>query len=223
MARVKRIRILIVESEPALAALLEEGFEASGHATATVAGGRSAGALAADRECDLVVVDSSSLALNDLDELINIADRRRLPLVFITAPGEVEGRLAGLGLAPQDHVTKPFRFDEVLAQVQRRLERERTFAEVKLSAGPLELDPWTRRARMGGAEAALTGREFALLEFFLRHPGQLLTRDRLHAHVWGYEYDPGSNVIEVYIGYLRRKLGADVIETVHGQGYRLNV
>ncbi|MDP9228683.1 MAG: response regulator transcription factor [Actinomycetota bacterium] len=194
--------ILIVETDPRLTALLEERFRARGYATSTVPDSRSAGAVVQRRACHLVVVDSTALGANDLHELKEIAARERLPVVAIAA--------------------KPFQFDALLARVHRRLERNSTDHEIKLSAGSVELDPWTRHARIDELEVALTGREFALLEFFLRHPGELLSRERLHASVWGYDHDPGSNVIEVYIGYLRKKLGVQLVETVHGKGYRLN-
>lgn len=195
--------ILIVDTDPRLTALLDERFRARGYATSTIPDSRSAGAVVQRRACHLVVVDPTALGANDLLELKKIAARERLPVVAIAA--------------------KPFRFDALLARVQRRLERAREDHEVKLSAASVELDPWTRHARIGELDVALTGREFALLEFFLRHPGELLTRERLHARVWGYDHDPGSNVIEVYIGYLRKKLGDQIVETVHGKGYRLNV
>lgn len=216
-------QILIVESEPRRAALLEEGFTASGYVTSTVADSRTARTRVQDGECDLLVIDSTGLDVHYLDELRAIAERQRLPVVFITTAGAVEGRLVGPGLANQDYVEKPFHFDALLARVHGRLERDTAYAALKLAAGPLEIDAWTRRARIGGVEVPLTGREFTLLEFLMRHPGELVSRAQLHTHVWGYEHDPCSNVIEVYIGYLRRKLGIQVIETIHGKGYRLNV
>jgi DNA-binding response OmpR family regulator len=223
VACVRRTLISIVEGEARRAALVEEGFRASGYATSTAPDLRSSRRLIEARECDLVVVDAGPLDIDDLEQLREIADRRRLPLVFIVTPADLEGRLGALGLAAHEYVTKPFQFDLLLARVQDSLERQGTFDETKPSPGPLQLDPWTRRARIGDVEVPLTGREFTLLQCFLRHPGQVLTRERLHANVWGYEHDPGSNVVEVYVGYLRRKLGAEVIETVRGQGYRLNV
>lgn len=223
MARVRGTLILIVEGEARHAALLEEGFRAGGYATSTVPDLRSARSLTQTRECDLVVVDSAPLDVDDLEQLREIAHRRGLPVVFIVTPAELVGRLAGLGIASPDYVTKPFQIDALLARVQERLEGKGTLDEIKLSVGPLELDPWTRRARMGEVEVPLTGREFTLLAFFLRHAGHVLTRKQLHTNVWGYDHDPGSNVVEVYVGYVRQKLGAELIETVRGQGYRLNI
>ncbi len=118
-------------------------------------------------------------------------------------------------------MTKPFRFEELLARVRARLRDERTVERTVLRAGSIVLDLRTRRASTHGRTVDLTAREFTMLEVLIRHAGQVLSREQLLSHVWGYDYDPGSNVVDVYVGYLRRKLGSNSIETVRGMGYRL--
>jgi two-component system copper resistance phosphate regulon response regulator CusR len=133
----------------------------------------------------------------------------------------VSDKVAGLEGGADDYVTKPFRFEELLARVRARLRDERTVERTVLRAGDIVLDLRTRRARTAGRTIDLTAREFTMLEVLIRHAGQVLSREQLLSHVWGYDYDPGSNVVDVYIGYLRRKLGSGAIETVRGMGYRL--
>ena len=130
-------------------------------------------------------------------------------------------RWPGWTAAPDDYVTKPFRFEELLARIRVRLRAEGTEETTLLRAGTLALDLRTRRATVHGRVIELTAPEFALAETLLRHPGHVLSREQLLSHVWGYDFDPGSNVVDVYIRYLRKKLGPDVIQTVRGMGYRL--
>jgi DNA-binding response OmpR family regulator len=146
---------------------------------------------------------------------------QRLPVIVLTARDEVEDKVAGLDEGADDYVTKPFRFEELLARVRARLRDEGRSAATKLESAGIVLDIRARRAHANGKEVPLTAREFTLLETLMRHPGHLLSREQLLSHVWGYDHDPGSNVVDVYIGYLRRKLGDDTIETVRGMGYRL--
>jgi DNA-binding response OmpR family regulator len=142
----------------------------------------------------------------------------------LTARDEVTDMVTGLDLGADDYVTKPFVFDELLARVRARLRQAGqapAASSLELSAGGITLDLRARRASAEGREAELTAKEFSLLETFLRHSGQVLSREQLLSHVWGYDFDPGSNVVDVYVGYLRRKLGAERFETVRGMGYRL--
>jgi two-component system copper resistance phosphate regulon response regulator CusR len=134
----------------------------------------------------------------------------------------VQDTVAGLEGGADDYMPKPFRFEELLARVRLRLNSERAPELTVLSCGGLSLNLRTRRARVGGRTVDLSAREFALAETFLRHPGQVLTREQLLSHVWGYDYDPGSNVVDVYVRYLRRKLGAQRFVTLRGMGYRLD-
>jgi DNA-binding response OmpR family regulator len=154
-----------------------------------------------------------------------LRDRRhrgeRLPIVVLTARDGIDDTVGSLEQGADDYVTKPFRFEELLARVRLRLRNGPSEKSTVLAAGNVTLDLRTRRATDGSAVIDLTAREFALLESFLRHPGQVMSREQLLSRVWGYDFDPGSNVVDVYVRYLRRKLGGDVIETVRGMGYRL--
>jgi DNA-binding response OmpR family regulator len=142
-------------------------------------------------------------------------------VIILTARDDVSDKVAGLEGGADDYVTKPFRFEELLARVRARLRDERSVEPTVLRAGAMTLDLRTRRASTDGQTIDLTAREFTMLEVLIRHAGQVLSREQLLSHVWGYDYDPGSNVVDVYIGYLRKKLGPDSIETVRGMGYRL--
>ena len=144
-----------------------------------------------------------------------------MPVVVLPARDGVEDTVAGLEGGADDYVTKPFRFEELLARIRLRLRDERASEVTVLSAGDVVLDLRSRRASIGDRVVELTAREFALAEVFLRHAGQVLSREQLLSHVWGYDFDPGSNVVDVYVRYLRRKLGDGVIETVRGMGYRM--
>jgi len=213
-------RILIAEDEARLAAFLEKGLKANGYATTTVADGISAAALAHDEDFDLLILDLGLPGKDGMEVLRELrATGRRIPVVILSARDET---VEGLELGADDYVTKPFRFDELLARVRVRLRAEGTAEATVLQAGVLALDLRTRRAAVEGRTIELSAREFALLEVFLRHDGHVLSREQLLSHVWGYDYDPGSNVVDVYVGYLRRKLGRDRIETVRGMGYRLS-
>jgi DNA-binding response OmpR family regulator len=186
----------------------------------TVDSGRMVASVARDRDFDLVILD---LGLPDLDGLEALADIRRrgerIPVVILTA--RADATVAGFETGADDYVTKPFRFDELLARIRTRLKTHPGHDLAVLEVGSLSLDVRTRRATVGGTEVELTAREFAMLETFMRHPDQVLSREQLLSQVWGYDFDPGSNVVEVYVRALRKKLGDEVIETVRGMGYRL--
>jgi DNA-binding response OmpR family regulator len=182
--------------------------------------GQIASIVARDDEFDLMILDIGLPGMDGFHVLEEVRRRgQRLPVIVLTARDEVEDKVAGLEGGADDYVTKPFRFEELLARVRARLRDEGRPAATKLEAAGIVLDMRARRAHLGGDEVPLTAREFTLLETFMRHPGHLLSREQLISHVWGH--DPGSNVVDVYIGYLRKKLGDDAIETVRGMGYRL--
>jgi DNA-binding response OmpR family regulator len=215
-------RILIVEDEPRLASFLEKGLRANGFTTTTVHDGFQATVLAQDSEFDLMVLD---LRLPGKDGLSVLRDVRaagnRLPVLILSARDDTEVKVAGLERGADDYVTKPFRFEELLARIRVRLRQDGTPERTVLEAGDVVLDLRTRRASVDGASIELSAREFTMLEVFLRHAGQVLSREQLLSHVWGYDHDPGSNVVDVYVGYLRRKLGKERIATVRGMGYAL--
>ncbi|MPZ87005.1 MAG: response regulator [Nitriliruptorales bacterium] len=216
-------RILIAEDEPRIASFLEKGLKANGFTVSVAGDGRRALAMARSGEFDLLILDLGLPGLDGLDVLRRLRrSNRHLPVLILTARDDVTDTVAGLDGGADDYVTKPFVFDELLARIRVRLRGERAPEETILRSGHLALDLRTRRARVGERTVDLTAREFTLAEVFLRHPGQVLTREQLLSHVWGYDFDPGSNVVDVYVRYLRRKLGAEIIETVRGSGYRLH-
>jgi DNA-binding response OmpR family regulator len=215
-------RILIAEDEPRLASFLEKGLRANGFVTTTSRDGVEATMLASDGDFDLMVLD---LGLPGKDGLSVLRDVRsaghRLPVIILSARDDTDVKVAGLERGADDYVTKPFRFEELLARVRVRLRGGGTPERTLLESGAVVLDLRTRRASVDGDWVELSAREFTMLEVFLRHPGQVLSREQLLSHVWGYDHDPGSNVVDVYVGYLRRKLGRDRIATVRGMGYAL--
>jgi two-component system, OmpR family, copper resistance phosphate regulon response regulator CusR len=215
-------RILIAEDEERIVSFLEKGLRSSGYTTVAVGSGPDALALARDDSFDLLLLD---LGLPGMDgQAVLEAMRSRgehMPVIILTAREGVDDTVAGLEGGANDYMTKPFRFEELLARVRLRLRDGLVPEATILEAGGIRLDLRARRASVGDRLVELTAREFALTEVLLRHPGQVLSREQLLSHVWGYDFDPGSNVVDVYIRYLRRKLGPDVIETVRGMGYRL--
>ena len=218
-------RILIAEDEPRLSSFLEKGLRAAGYATTVCDDGVKAAALALDAEFDLLILDIGLPGQDGFAVLRALRARgERMPVLILTARDEVSDTVTGLDIGADDYVTKPFIFEELLARVRARL---RVALEsgggdpYVLEAGGITLDVRTRRAGAGGDDVELTAKEFSLLETFLRHPGQVLSREQLLSLVWGYDFDAGSNVVDVYVGYLRRKLGQERFETVRGMGYRL--
>jgi DNA-binding response OmpR family regulator len=212
-------RILIAEDEEGVVAFLEKGLRASGYAPTTVGDGRTALALARTDRFDLLVLDLGLPQMDGMDVLRELrALGRRLPVLILSARDDV---VSGLDLGADDYVRKPFRFEELLARIRARLRPEGTAVDAVLRHGDLELDLHSRRARVSGREIELSAREFTLLDVFLRHSGQVLSQEQLLSQVWGYDFDPGSNVVEVYVSYLRRKVGRDRIQTVRGMGYAL--
>jgi DNA-binding response OmpR family regulator len=216
-------RILIAEDEPRLSSFLEKGLRAAGHTTTVCDDGVKAAAIARDDEFDLLILDVGLPGQDGFTALRAIRARgERLPVLILTARDEVADTVTGLDIGADDYVTKPFIFEELLARVRARLRArsESTEDPYVLQSGGVELDVRSRRASTEGADVELTAKEFSLLETFLRHPGQVLSREQLLSHVWGYDFDPGSNIVDVYVGYLRRKLGQERFETVRGMGYR---
>jgi two-component system copper resistance phosphate regulon response regulator CusR len=215
-------RILIVEDEERIASFVEKGLRANGFATSVAADGDQALAAARASEFDLVILDLGLPGRDGLEVLQELRGRdKQTAVIILTAREGVRDVVAGLEGGADDYVTKPFRFEELLARVRARLRAERAPERTVLRVGDCALDLRTRRVIVGGSTVELTAREFALAETFFRHPGQVLSREQLLSHVWGYDYDPGSNVVDVYVRYLRKKLGGGRISTVRGMGYRL--
>jgi two-component system copper resistance phosphate regulon response regulator CusR len=216
-------RILIAEDEPRIAAFIEKGLSANGFAVTTVADGHSAYDYTMSGGFDLMVLDIGLPGMDGFAVLAKLrAERNQIPVIVLTARTSVQDTVAGLEGGADDYMPKPFRFEELLARVRLRLTPERATELTMLTCGGLRLDLRTRRAHVDGRTVDLSAREFALAETFLRHPGQVLSREQLLSHVWGYDYDPGSNVVDVYVRYLRRKLGAQRFVTLRGMGYRLD-
>jgi two-component system, OmpR family, copper resistance phosphate regulon response regulator CusR len=215
-------RILIAEDEIRIASFIQKGLRANGLSPAVASDGEEALALALSGDFDLVILDLGLPGRDGLEILEELRRRDpRLPVVVLTARDSVRDKVAGLELGADDYITKPFSFEELLARVRARLRGDRAREETILRVGAAALDLRTRRARVGDRTVELTAREFAMAEMLFRHPGQVLSREQLLSHVWGYDYDPGSNVVDVYVGYLRKKLGRNRITSARGMGYRL--
>jgi DNA-binding response OmpR family regulator len=220
------MRILVVEDEEAIADFLARGLEAEGFEVAVAADGIEGERLALRSEVDLVVLDRMLPGRDGTEVLGAIrAARPGLPVIFLTAKAEVADRVEGLDLGATDYVTKPFAFDELLARIRARLRDAGATSETTLEAAGVRLDLLTRKASRREVAVRLPDREAELLAFLIRHAGEVCSQEEILASVWGYEHDPGTNVVQVYVGYLRRKLGRPgspaPIETVRGAGYRL--
>jgi two-component system, OmpR family, response regulator QseB len=219
-------RILIAEDEPRLAAFLDKGLRANGYTTTIVGDGGAASMMARDEDFDLLILDIGLPGKDGFQVLRDLrAAGQHMPVVILTARDNVSDKVAGFEGGADDYLTKPFKFEELLVRVKARMREAPAAPEASsvLRAGGLALDGRSRRVTIDGEALELTAREFTLLETFMRHPDQVLSREQLLSHVWGYDHDPGSNVVDVYIGYLRRKLGPDAIRTVRGAGYRLEI
>jgi len=218
-------RILIVEDESRIASFIEKGLKSHGFTTAIATSGHDALQQTVGNRFDLLILD---LSLPDKDGLQIVEELRgqgeTVPIIILTARDDICDKVAGLEGGADDYMTKPFRFEELLARVRLRLRQtpgNTVSREQVLRVANVELDLRTRRARIGDRAIDLPAREFTLAETFFRHPGQVLSREQLLDRVWGYDYSPGSNIVDVYVGYLRKKLGNGLIETVRGMGYRL--
>lgn len=215
-------RILVVEDEGGIASFLTRGLKAHGHTVTAVGDGLTAASVARDSDFDLMILDIGLPGKDGFAVLREVRTRgEHLPVIVLTARDATSDTVAGLNLGADDYVTKPFRFEELLARVGVRLRDQGTREVTTLEAGSASLDLRRRIAVIEGHEVALSAREFMLAEALFRHPDQVLSREQLLSAVWGYDYDPGSNVVDVYVGYLRKKLGGERIETVRGMGYRL--
>lgn len=217
-------RILVAEDETRIAQFVQKGLRAHGFVPTVVADGRSALQHAISDEFDLMVLDIGLPGIDGFEVLSRLRDvGSTMPVIILTARDSVSDRVAGLQGGADDYMSKPFGFEELLARIRLRLRdpAARPADGGVLERGGLRMDVAARRVTVDGRDVDLSAREFALAEVFLRHAGQVLSREQLLSRVWGYDFDPGSNVVDVYVRYLRKKLGAERIETVRGSGYRL--
>ncbi len=220
------MRVLVVEDSVKMASLLKRGLEDEGYAIDVAATGEDAIWMATENSNDAVVLD---VMLPDMDGF-EVCRRIReagswSPVLMLTARHGVEDRVQGLDVGADDYLTKPFAFVELAARLRALIRRGAAERPAVLAIGDLALDPATRVVRRGKTGIDLTAKEFSLLEYFMRHPGEVLSRMQLIEHVWDFAYDGGSNVVDVYVKYLREKIdrpfGVHSIETVRGAGYRL--
>jgi two-component system, OmpR family, response regulator QseB len=218
-------QILIAEDEPRIAAFIDKGLRAAGFTITIAVNASEALNLAQANEFDLMILDLGLPGGDGLEVLESLRGQGiQTPVIILTARDDINDKLAGLSGGADDYMTKPFRFEELLARIRLRMKPKPTTTvgdALTLTVGNVVLNLRTRKAIVENQEIELPSREFILAETFFQHPGQVLTRQQLLDRVWGYDYDPGSNVVDVYVGYLRKKLGSDLFETVRGVGYRL--
>lgn len=220
------MEILIVEDEEGIADFLSRGLGAEGYKVTVVGDGIAGERLALGSGVDLVVLDRMLPGRDGIEVLSAIRERKpTLPVIMLTAKAEVADRVEGLDLGATDYVTKPFAFEELLARIRSRLRESGDSAETTLRAGGIRLDLLSREATCGELTVRLPEREANLLAHLLRNAGRVCSREEILAAVWDYDHDPGTNVVQVYVGYLRRKLSLPdspaPIETVRSVGYRL--
>jgi two-component system OmpR family response regulator len=216
------MRILVVEDVVKLANVLRRGLTEEGYAVDVANNGQDGVWLATENPYDAIVLDVMLPDTDGFEVCRTLRESGRwAPVLMLTAKDAVTDRVRGLDAGADDYLTKPFSFDELLARIRALLRRGPTERPTVLRAGDLEMDPAKRRVSRGDVEIELTPREFSLLECFMRAPGEVLSRTKLIEHVWDFAYDGDSNVVDVYVRYLRQKLGRSTIETVRGAGYRL--
>jgi DNA-binding response OmpR family regulator len=220
------MRILLVEDERGIADFVERALRAQGHAVEVAADGVEGGRRAVASDLDLVILDVMLPGRDGLELLEEIrAVRPALPVIMLTARAEVADKVTGLDAGATDYMTKPFSVEELLARVRAHLRAPVQTETTRLRVAGIELDMLRRTVSREGSAVHLSAKEFDLLAYFMRHPGQVLSREQILNGVWDYNHDPGTNIVEVYVGYLRRKLALDdrpvPIQTVRSAGYRL--
>jgi DNA-binding response OmpR family regulator len=219
------VRILVIEDEPAIADFLRRGLEAEGYSVMSAADGEEGAMLARGDDVALVILDVMLPGKDGIAVLEEIrSEKPVVPVLLLTARDQVRDKVEGLDKGATDYVTKPFSFDELLARIRAHLRLPDQAQATTLEAGGIAVDLLERRVKRGGTERALSTREFDLLVYFMRHKNQVLSREQILSAVWGYDFDPGTNIVEVYVGYLRRKLALDgnpaPIDTLRSVGYR---
>jgi DNA-binding response OmpR family regulator len=218
------VKLLVVEDEERVASFLVKGLHANGYGVEWVSTGRDALRRAVGADVCMVILD---LGLPDLDGLEVLESLRKrgatVPVLVLSARGRVNDRVKGLDLGADDYLAKPFAFEELLARIRANLRPRADVPPGVLTAGGISVDQVRHEATVGGRTFSLSAREFALLQAFIGHPSQVLSRQELLSMAWDMDFDPGTNLVDVYVGYLRRKLGEALIETVRGSGYRLRL
>jgi two-component system OmpR family response regulator len=218
------VRLLVVEDEERLARALQRGLSREGYAVDVLGDGRRAlMRLTGEEEYDLVVLDIVLPGVDGMTICRTMRDRGNdVPVLMLTARDAVQDRVAGLDSGADDYLVKPFAFAELVARVRSLLRRPPAVVPPRLVVGDLELEPATRRVMRAGRDVSLTTKEFALLEYFMRHEGEVLSRDRILSHAWDFEFDSASNVVDVHVKNLRKKIdahGSRLFHTVRGAGY----
>lgn len=215
--------VLVVEDEELIASFLEKGLRAHGYEVVWVRNGREALERAALEDISLVILDLGLPDLDGLEVLRGLRERgNTVPVLVLSARARVADRVEGLNLGADDYLVKPFAFEELLARVRANLRpRGPAVADALLHVGGIHLDLMLRMVTVDGRPVSLSAREFSVLKAFVSHPRQVLSRQELLSVAWGMDFDTRTNLVDVYVSYLRRKLGGHIIETIHGVGYRL--
>ena len=220
------MRLLVVEDENKVASFIKKGLEEEGYAVDLAADGEAGLAMALERVHDLIILDIRLPKMDGLQVLQMLRqDKITTPVLLLTVRATIEDKVLGLDAGADDYLTKPFAFQELVARVRALLRRRAETEPTTLRVGDLSLDPARRTVTRGGVKIDLTAREFSLLDYFMRNPGRVLTRTMIAEHVWDYSFDTSTNVIDVYVNYLRKKIDAErepkLLHTVRGVGYVL--
>jgi DNA-binding response OmpR family regulator len=220
-------RILVAEDEPAIADFIERGLSAEGYEVTVASTGEDALGVALSQDFALMILDRMLPGFDGIEVLATLrATKPELPVIMLTARAGIDDRVEGLDAGAIDYMTKPFVFDELTARVRAHLRAPSQAQSTRLEAVGIELDLLTRRVTRDGVEVTLSAKEFELLAYFLRNPAHVVSREQILSAVWGYSHDPGTNIVEVYVSYLRRKLARPgspaPIVTVRSVGYRLS-
>ena len=216
------MRVLLVEDEPKLADVLERGLRGAGYSVDTAVNGTDALWMACEWDYDAMVLDIQIPAPDGIEVARRLRELGRwAPILFLTVRDDVVDRVSGLDAGGDDYMTKPFAFDELFARLRALIRRTPGPRPAVLASGSIELDPAAHEVRLDGELLELSPKEFSLLEYLMSRAGEAVSRSEILDHVWDFGYDGTSNVVDVYIGYLRSKLGTDRIETIRGVGYRI--